>query len=245
MKKTKSTLKQIEHGTISVDKINTSGDVRYGVLIKSDNDYFKVGKIIIRRLKGELLYIPSETTIKRTNAIIDHFIWHKNGRVHVKDDNGIYDVLEKGAGGIVEANEKTRKKIQEIDFQEMLRDIILDFNRLPKQVRKLSDLDVIYDVGAYKGQVEFVFSIVSGKQIVACYEGHSNSIQQLSKSKQERRLGICRRALGPESGNSDKILQYCLYKHQGDAKDIPSGRRVLIPKDSGINREIQAYARKI
>src|SRR5665648_697062 len=145
--------------TLNEDKIKKSVD--YRILIKNGDDYFKVGTVVIKTYTGDILYTPSGRFINnlytQDKKEIDHVSWHANGQVHIK-----YQGITAEKYGIIQKNGE-RQKISEIGFQELIRDTIADYQKLPRYQTKVVDLDVVFDVGDYFGPVAFYFSMVSGK----------------------------------------------------------------------------------
>ncbi|MFA5169132.1 MAG: hypothetical protein WC420_00080 [Candidatus Paceibacterota bacterium] len=201
----------------------------YKILIEFKENYFKVGTIIIRTYDGDILYTPSmkiaenyENSIRRE---LDHVSWHASGRVSIKYTDNNYDIIEKRGD---------RQKISEIGFQEILKDIILDFKKLPQYKKKVVPLDVVFSVSEYPGPVSFNFSIVSGKLIVAKNLGQNVPIKS-TNILEKNVIANTIRALGHHSGNSDKMLQYSLRK-EGDTK-LRTERQIFIPHDMKITNQ--------
>jgi len=222
----------------------TKTQVKYRVLIKSQNDYFKIGTILIKRLEGDIFYIPSQRFILQSNCgvtreIMDHISWHKSGQVHFKIQNGRYEILEVGKEKInlPKIWKPERQGIQDIGFQEMIRDTILDFSKLPKFKKNVDNLDVLFDVNNYNGPVEFVFSIISGWLIVKKWLGENVPIKEITDETKSRILATQKRCLGKESNNADKLLQYTLLKYER-TKELPLDRGIFIPSDLKISRKI-------
>jgi len=208
-----------------LNKTITGGDVRYNILIKSGSNLFNLGKIIIRIFKGEIFYSPSYKILIDSNrkilGIIDKISWHASGEVHIKTKNGNYVYKQK------------IQKIKDIGFQYLIRVIIPDFFKLPKKNKK-ENPDVILNINNYKGPLEFVFSIVSGRLIVDKFYNKPVPIK-------ERRVGgdvlnAQIRCLGYGSDNADKILQFSLNKYN---KNINFNTlRIIFPSDLKISRDI-------
>lgn len=228
---------------IRMSKVTTT-QVKYRVLVKSGNDYFKIGTILIKRLEGDIFYIPSQRQIvcssrNIVNKIIDKVDWHKSGRVQLKMQDSSYDILEIGMGEKFppKANVLKRQAIQNIGFQEIVRDTIIDFSKLSKFAEKRDDFDVVLDMGDYKGSIQFVFSIISGRLLVAKWSGKNVPIREVSDEVKDRILSGQKRCLGSESNNADKLLQYTLLKYSG-TEELPTGRRVFVTTDSKISRKV-------
>ncbi|MFA6099315.1 MAG: hypothetical protein WC750_00365 [Patescibacteria group bacterium] len=213
---------------------------KYKFLIKSGNDYFKIGDFVIQKFTGDFYYTPSQKGIVDSNfgfvqRILEHYAFHRTGRVHVKDISGDYQIIESGFGENQPKTNELRLRIQDIGFQEIVRDIIIDFNKIPKS-GSADELDVVFDLGDYQGPVQFCFSIVSGRLIVTSHEGAKAGIRHITDEQKGLLLGLDRRCLGVESDNADKLMQYQLYKFNGDVSAFPTGRRVFIAKNAGISR---------
>jgi hypothetical protein len=217
-------------------KINEK-TVTYRMLIKQGFKYYKLGTIIIKRLEGEFLYTPSQLRIENSGSekvigkVIDHVSWHKSGRVHIKTKDGEYDVVEEGVEMLKPEGWKSRQKIEDIGFQEIIRDTVIDVSTLPEYIKKIDGLDVVFDIKDYVGPVQFLFTIVSGTHVVELSKGGRTPVKIAEKSNKIK-LDSQLRCLGAESGNADKLLQYILYKYTGE--DLQKGRRFFIAGDSGI-----------
>lgn len=214
--------------------------VRRRVLIQKDKNIYKVGDIIITIETGDVYYVPSQkkvidaSTENTIGWIINHVSWHKSGTVHIKDNNLNRFSSEKGVGDYV--GDGIRQKIQDIGYQRMLLDTILNIDILPKHKKKTGELDIVFKIRDYHGPIQFDFSIVSGREIINTHLGKKTSVHQVDKEIQkERILDIQHGCLGVESDNADKLLQFVLNKYIGNEK-LPTGRRMFIPNDSGIKR---------
>ncbi len=212
--------------------------VTYRILIKSNTNYYKLGTIIIKRFDGDIFYTPSQKGVTNSsgnmnNKIIDHVSWHKSGRVHIKPQNGNYEIFEEGVGVLKPTTgvKKDRQKIKDIGFQEIVRDTVIEIKALPEHKKKIDELDVVFNIKEYLESVQFHFSIVSGTHIAKLAEGGETPVKVSKKSKKLLLDGQIR-CLGVESGNADKILQYGLYKYIG--KDLLKGRRLVMATDSNI-----------
>ncbi len=211
------------------EKIKSSVD--YRILIMSGNDYYKIGTIIIKTHKGDIFYTPSnnyiESPITLEKKEFEHISWHINGQVHIKRKGCIekYEIIQKDGD---------RQKLSEMGFQEMLADTIKDFTILPIYQKEVTPLDVVFDVGNYKGQVCFKFSIVSGKLIVAQCRGQKVPIKQVNINDANDGIAVSQRALGWHSGNADVGLQYSLKKSN---KNIRTNRKIFIPHDMKITKK--------
>lgn len=211
------------------DQVKKSVD--YRIIIQSGHVYFKVGTIVIKTYTGDILYTPSTRFIVDANTgtkkEIDHVSWHANGQVHIKySRNGMetYSIIEKNG---------ERQKISEIGFQEILKDTVRDFHKLPKYLKQVIPLDVVFDVGDYAGAVLFNFSIVSGRLIAAKYKGQNVPIK--SVNIQERNgIDSTIRALGHHSGSGDLMLQYSLRR--ADARNLRTIRQIFIQHDMRISK---------
>lgn len=219
----------------------SSNIVSYRILVKSNGNLYKLGHVMIQRFEGDIFYVPSQNGIvdssdKNTlQKIMDHISWHKSGRVHMKIKDSQYYIFEEGKGVINKIlGKKVRQEIQDIGYQEIVRDTVIDFSKLPKHEKSVDALDVVFDVGNYKKPVQFHFSMVSGREIVKSFRGEKTPVKQADRKVLENKLASDQRCLGNESGNADKLLQYGLYKYIG--ADLKAGRRVFVPTDSGISR---------
>jgi len=212
------------------EKIKKS--VSYKILIKSKNDYFNVGTIIIRTYTGDILYTPSTKFLDNSNTgikkEIDHVSWHASGRVSIKhkDNNGEKYIIVQKCGD--------RQKISEIGFQKILKDLIKNFNELLKYQKQVVPLDVVFSVNNYSGPVLFDFSIVSGRLIVAKHQGQKVPIKSVNIKKEKDGLDSTIRALGHHSGSGDVILQYSLRKTT--AENLRTNRQIFIPHDIKISK---------
>jgi hypothetical protein len=206
--------------------------VDYKILIKAKDVYYKIGTIVIKAHTGDILYTPSFRYIYDPNAQekkeIDHVSWHANGQVHIKhrdDTVEKYDIIQKNG---------ERQKISEIGFQELLRDMIVDYQQLPEYHKKVIKLDVVFDVADYHGPVGFHFSIVSGRLIAAGYEGRNVPITAVNYRESNSIIASNRRALGYHSGNADLMLQYSLRNEVGDNQRTQ--RQLYIAHDMKISK---------
>lgn len=213
------------------EKIKKS--VAYKILIKKGVKYFYIGTIVIKTYTGDILYTPSVRFMddgkSQVKNEIEHISWHANGQVHLKHKGK--PVPEKYT--IIQKNGE-RQKISEIGFQELLQDTIRKYTELPLYIKKVVDLDVVFDVSAYNGSVSFFFSIVSGKLIVAQYKGQTVPIKSINFKKDKNGLDSTVRALGHHSGSADVMLQYSLRK--ADANNLRTNRQVYIPHDMKITK---------
>lgn len=208
----------------------TPTQVKYEILIRSNGSYLKIGKVLIKRLDGDIYYIPSQREILSDQKdwikkIIDKISWHKSGCVHVKLRDSSYDGLQQ------------RQLIQNVGFQEVVRDIILDFSKLPVFTAKPDSLDVVLDIRKYNGPIQFLFSVVSGRLIIAKIGGKNVPIKASSENSNINILATEKRCLGQESDNADKLLQYTIYKYIRN-EQIDAGRRIFVPGDSKISRDV-------
>jgi hypothetical protein len=212
------------------EKIKKS--VAYKILIKKDVKYFDVGTIVIKTYTGDILFTPSnkflDDKVSGTKKEIEHISWHANGQVHFKN-KGVtaekYTIVQKNG---------ERQKISEIGFQELLRDTIKKYTELPLYTKKVTDLDVVFNVSNYEGSVDFYFSIVSGKLIVAQYKGQKVPIKSVNIKEESNGIDSMIRALGHHSGSGDVILQYSLRK--SDANNLNTNRQIYIPHDMKISK---------
>ncbi len=215
--------------------------VSYNILIKQNKVFLNIGKIIIKRLDGDILYVPSNRGLIRQKSsliskMLEHFSWHKSGRVHIKYTDQSLVIFEKGRGEILkEETTSSRQEIKNIGFQEVIRDIVFDVSKLPIYIKKVDNLDVVFEVESNIGPVEFIFSIVSGKQLVRLFEGKETPVRAVGEEEKEHTLGQAIRCLGKESDNADKLLQYTLKKSKINISSLPKHRELIIPKDSGIS----------
>jgi len=214
--------------------MNTEKDIKksisYRVLIKDNDTYFKIGTIIIKTYEGDILYTPSMKSVYKDTYTkeMDHISWHASGRVSIKYNENDYDIVQK---------RENRQLISEIGFQEILKDTIIDYKKLPRYTKKVVPLDVVFNVNQYSGPLSFNFSIVSGKLIVAKHSGQNIPIKAVKKSENNT-LDNTIRALGHHSGNSDKMLQYSLRK-ESDIK-LKTGRQIFICHDMKIKNKENA-----
>ena len=213
--------------------------VRRRILIAKGDVHYKIGDIMIKVEDGDIYYAPSQkgvvdaTTDEMINKIIDHASWHKSGTVHIKDKEEGRVQIEKGVG---EGVDGVRQKIQDVGYQPIMLDTIINIESVPVHKKKIDELDVVLEMGDYDGPIQFNFSMVSGKQILKVSAGENTPVHKVDKKIQkERILDMKQGCLGVESGNADKLLQFVLNKYLGNEK-LPSGRRLVIPNDSGICR---------
>lgn len=207
---------------VNNDEIKKSID--YKILVKSKNTYFGIGTIVIRTYRSDIYYTPSVKNIKT----VEHVAWHANGQVHIKNRG---EKIKKYT--LIQRNDE-RQKISEIGFQQMLKDIIKDYRKLPEYKKKVIDLDVVFDVGEYEGPILFNFSLVSGKLIVAKSLGKTVPVKIVKVDSDSGGIGSTIRALGYHSGNSDVALQYSLWKV--DEKGLLSDRGLFISHDMKISK---------
>lgn len=124
--------------------MRSNNRVTYRIIIKDKKGYFKIGNIVIQKNEGDFYYIPSQRLIINSSfgliqKIIDHFSFHKTGRVNVKPAKGGACIVESGEGEIQPLTNNLRQEIQDIGFQEILRDTIIDVQNVPQQ-RKAIDV---------------------------------------------------------------------------------------------------------
>lgn len=214
-----------------IEKIKKS--IAYKILIKKDIVYFDVGTIVIKTYTGDILYTPSSKFLddkeNKTKKEIEHISWHANGQVHIK-----YKGVSTTEKYIIVQKNGERQKISEIGFQELLKDTIKKYLELPKYTKKVIDLDVVFDASCYDGSVGFYFSIVSGRLIVAQYNGQKVPIKSVNIKEERNGIDLTRRALGHHSGSGDVILQYSLRKVETD--NLRTNRQVYIPHDMKISK---------
>lgn len=217
---------------MTVQEIKIKKSVDYKVLIKSKDTYYKVGSIVIKTYSGDLLYTPSNNFHDIENSSIreiDHISWHQSGRVSIKyknQSNAEYCIVE---------NKEDRQKISEIGFQDLIDDTIVDYRKLPIYLKKVVPLDVILDVGDYIGSVMFKYSMVSGKLIVARYNGKKTPLESKNIKIDLDGFQVTQRALGWHSGNSDVMLQYSLRK--ATKIGLRTNRQIYIPRDMKISKK--------
>lgn len=217
-------------------------EVKYRIIIRRENQYYFVGYFRITRFEGDLLYAPSQKLIVESSfgeegKIADHFSWHKSGRVHVKLSDG-YKIFEVGAEEDGKGGDSAprRQAIVEVGFQELIRDTIIDFTRLPAISGAMNPLDVVLDVQGYSGPVQFLIHILSRRLMIKKLQGKTIPLK-LSPPDVVRNIVLAsdRRALSHESGNADKLLTYLLVKYTGE--EINTWRRIFVTRDSKIHRE--------
>ena len=95
---------------------------------------------------------------------------------------------------------------------------------------------MIFDMREYDGPIQFLFSIISGRLLTQNFEGKKTLIREISPDKRALLLASQKRALGHESGNADKLLQYMLFKYTG-SEELPENRRLFVAGDSKIKRD--------
>jgi hypothetical protein len=213
--------------------------LKHNILIFYKEIYRKLGNVIISRSNGDILYVPSQrktiaSNYGTANEVIDHIAWHKTGRVHIKMVSGKKYVFEYGRGEVAEISDK-RQPILDIGYQEILRDTVIDMQKLPILKKKINELDIVFRAGNYSGAIQFHFSIVSEHQIIKVASGQETPIKNVYSNNNSLLIDVDKRFLGYESGNADKLLQYSLYKFIGT--DLKKGRRVFVSKDSKITRD--------
>lgn len=222
--------------------VSMKKEVKYRILIKKDLDYFKLGTIIIQRFSGDVFYSPSQKGVQNSNygfvrKIMDHISFHSTGRVHLKPRKGNNHIFESGDGENVPQTSKIRQKIIDTGFQELVCDTVLDYKKIPVHKKNIDNLDVVFDVSNYEGPVQFMFSMVSGRQLIKVFKGEDTPVKNISKKSMKLLLGSDTRCLGSESNNADKILQYQLFQYVGGKDELPSGRRLFIKEGSKISRD--------
>jgi len=213
---------------------------KYKILIKSLGIYYDLGTIIIKKIDGEFMYIPSQKDLLENDGNIkkkDHIFWHKTGRVHIKTINGEYKIREEGVGMEYPLKDihKKRQSINKIGFQKILKDTIININTLPRYIKKIKTIDVVLNARDCVGPMQFNFSIVSGTHILECLNGGKTPVKMVSNKENNLFLDKKDRCLGCESGNADKLLQYGLYKYIGEK--VRTGRMLFLSEDSGIYKK--------
>jgi hypothetical protein len=214
--------------SVAIKKESTQ--VKYYILVKYRNRIYTVGKIIIKRYDGDIQYIPSQRKIEHANfkiieSNLNKITWHKDGRTHYKMASGSY------------INVQYRPPIQNIGFQELVRETILDVKKLPVHKKVFNQLDVSFHIpDDYNGPIQFIFSAVSGRLIIAQHEKKKVPIRIVSEDVRRKIIDSEMRCLGNESGNADKLLQYYLIKYLA-SDTIGANRRIFIPDDSKISRD--------
>ncbi len=208
-------------------------NVDYKILLKIEDSYFVIGTIVIKTYTGDILYTPSSRFLDdpktQSKKEIEHVSWHANGQVHIKH-KGV-PVAEKY---VVVQRDGERQKISEVGFQELLQDTIKEYRQLPQYKKKVVDLDVVFNLSGYDGAVGFYFSIVSGKLIVAQYQGQEVPIRSVNVKEKREGIDSKIRALGHHSGSGDVILQFSLRK--ADAGSLRTNRQMCIPHDMKISK---------
>lgn len=203
-------------------------DVKMRLLFELDNKVKRIGNLIINRRKGDIYYIPSskeylENTSQKREIV--HFSWHESGEIHLKLKVDPYKKIRKGL------------KIKEIGFQDLFRDLIVEPVRLPIFSKRKDTLDVVFKAKEYKGPILLTISIISGKLLVRRYKGEETPLNFVDVSDFTSVLGLEKRALGFESGNSDKFLQIALLKTSGDSSKLRTKRRILVLPDQKIDNK--------
>jgi len=208
--------------------------VHYRVLIKNNDVYYKIGSIIVRTYYGDLLYTPSSNfhDIKNVQKKeIDHISWHQSGRVSIKYKNQIigdeYLIIEK---------KENRQKISEMGYQKLIEDTIVDYKKLPIHLKKVVELDVVFNVNDYEGAVIFDYSLVSGKLIAASYKGEKTPLKKKNIIDDLNGFQVKQRALGWHSGSADVMLQYSLKRTLNT--ELRTNRQIYIPSDMKISKLI-------
>ena len=196
------------------------------VLIQADGDLYKIGDVIVKTFEGDIYYRPSNDTVLKIDGSkekIEHFSWHKSGYVHLKKINYPNQKIRMG------------QKIKDTGYQKLFVDVFIFPSKLKKFNKKTRQQDIIFLISGIEDLLSLELSLVSGKLIVKNFQDLQTPLSSRHKSKVKGLLGIQKRALGFESGNSDKILQYCLYKFMGEKNDIKTGRRIYIPGGYNIS----------
>jgi len=210
------------------DKIKKS--VSYKILLLKNKEYYNIGTIVIKTYTGDILYTPSTKYIDSPDNTektrIEHVSWHINGQVHIKHKATTKEKY------IIVQKDGERQKISEMGFQLLLQDIIKNYKNLLKYSAEVVPLDVVFNIGRYKGSVCFNFSIVSGKLIVASSKGINVPIRAINIKKESYGIDSTIRALGHHSGCSDICLQYSLRK--ADASKLRTERQLFIVHDMKI-----------
>src|SRR3989344_8246649 len=104
--------------------MNRENEVKYCILIRSQEQNFVVGRVSINRLKGDITYIPSQRKYTKSSfsaegGKLEHFSWHASGRVHLKKEVSGYQIFE--VGQLEEGHQdpdKARQPIVTTGFQQ-------------------------------------------------------------------------------------------------------------------------------
>ncbi len=217
-----------------------NSNIRALIKISSKNIFFRIGNIIIDNNAGDIYYIPSSKYVADSNnkyVGLEHFVWHQSGRVHLKSSSK-KKIIEYGTAendSPVSAS-NLRMKIHDIGYQEMWRDIVVDILNLPILDKNVKNSDIVFVIGNYTGPIIFILSIVSGRLIVKKHNGQNVPIKNISQERKKLLLAMENRGLGSRSDNADKKLQFQLYKFPGNVDDLLTGRRIIIPKNSKVDR---------
>lgn len=205
-----------------------SKSIQIRVLLKNRRDLRKIGDIFIGEKNSDIYYKPSTgryLTKELRTETIEHFSFHKSGNIVLKSDEGIHKPIRKGL------------PIKDIGYQKFLSDLILEPKKLSFQKKAVRTHDVVFNTSNYEGQVVFILSMISGKQIVKKYRGEPTQVKFTSLKDNKEVLGLETRGIGPVSDNADKALQFLLVKIKVDPMKLKTKRCIKVYPDQNVKND--------
>lgn len=199
--------------------MGSKSSVNIRVLLKLKGELHKVGDVTLKTFSGDIYYSPSSKQYLDENSEkidIIHFSYHKSGYIHLKHRNKPNKPIRKGLS------------IKNIGYQELFRDLIVEPTKLPVFGERIRASDVVFNSKKHRAAILFSLAIISGKLILKRYRGEPTPLNFRLVQDNKKVLGLEKRVLGYESGNSDKLLQFFLIKAEGDFSKLTTKRRIKV-----------------
>ena len=207
--------------------------VSYEVCVKKHGTIYVIGKFYVFVYKGELMFIPDAKFFgkdpKFLSGEIEHIMWHASGRYHIKkkgvNDEDRYDVHQDRKGSV---------PFKESGFQPLLNLYIEDVTKL-RSKHMADKLDVVIDIKETDGSICLEISTLSGRWMLENRPeigfGFIVSTHLLPNL-----VGKERRAVGPQSDNADKIIQFSISGAEFPVEHTDHNVIIKLFKNSGIQR---------
>lgn len=188
-------------------------NIRFPVILRHEEQYRHAWDVSLSPLQGGIYIFPQgdhsivkQSSFIKSGAVIDHISFHRDGKTHAKDKNGSY------------YNAPYLLPIQQIGYQALIEDHVGKYEILPT-IPQINDKSVVLKFDPQSAGMVVKLSIISGR-LIADGTARSQTIGE------NNLLAIERRALGWQSDNADKMLQFALY---GPDKKLNTPRHFFLP----------------
>lgn len=194
-----------------------------------------ISYIDIQNQKGELIYrFPFKDVKvnldfgdrKLQEFPIDHITFHADGTINLTPKR----VDRKKRDRVVVEKSDARLPIKEVGNQHLLTDFIKHLSLHPTNIRDSMKLDreIVFEIDNSINSLFIRIDLLSGKNYISDEFYKIPFEDEEGRYISEELIGI-----GPDSGNSDKILVVSIFEHK-KPETVATLRRFFIPKFNGL-----------